>query len=111
MAPSNPGVAAPTIPQSPQATGPNYEHDLEGLYDSIVDSVSARKAAPEIADFAQKIKLPSERAILELSKAKSFLYTSGLNRACPIFKNIKKADLPSKLQSELDDAVQSCSSP
>ena len=101
-------MAAPTVQQIPQATGPNYEHDLIGLYDSIEDSVSARKAGPEIADFAQKIKLPSERASLELIKAKSFLVTSGLNRACPILKSIKKADLPTKLQSEFDDAIQSC---
>jgi hypothetical protein len=108
-----PKASAPpaAVVPGPTTSGVSYEQDLDGLYESIVDSVSARKSAGEIADFAQKVKLPADLAALSLIKAKTHLVSSGLNRACPIFRSIKKADLPAKLKSELDDALQSCANP
>ena len=104
-----PRTAAP-IPatQMPAVSGVSYEADLLALFESIGDSISARKALAEVSDWAPRATLPADRAILDLTKAKAFLMSSGLNRACPILKSIKRADLPAKLKSELDDAVQSC---
>ena len=104
-----PATQNPTQTQNPAST--SYMQDIDQLYESIGDSVSAHKAQPEIADWAQKVTLPGDKAALELAKARAFLFTSGLNRACPIFRSIRKADLPSKLKTELDDGLSSCANP
>ncbi len=102
------GSVPSALPPSGAAAAVSYVTELDALDAQIQEKESALAVLKKVPDFKAKVTVPADAAYLTYIEGKAFLMSGSTDKACSVFKSVKKADLDSKYQSELADGLKDC---
>ena len=104
MGATPPGRGAPVL-SSPGTASPgvSYANELDALDNQIQEKETALAVLKKVPDFRAKVTIPADVAYLSMIEGKALAVSGSLDKACKIFKGVRRADLDAKYLSDFDE--------